>query len=74
MRSRALGSPPAFPHILAWHWADLRFWDMADDAPSAVLWLRGFSECCPSMWGCGLENPQAPAATLSSCPTGQPHL
>lgn len=65
--------PPLWrPRLPVWRWAHLGFWDAPDDALSAVVRLSGFSACCLSMSGCGLENPQAPAATLSSCPGGRP--
>lgn len=63
-------SPSGFPHVPAWRWADLGFWDVVDDILSAVVWLCGFSECCPSMLGCSLENPQAPASSSVLTPGG----
>lgn len=66
--------PPRLPHLLVWRWAHLGFWDKPDDALSAVVWPCGFSSCCLSMSGCGLENPQAPAASSVLMPGGQPYL
>lgn len=66
--------PPRLPHLPVWRWAHLGFWDKPDDALSAVVWPCGFSSCCLSMSGCGLENPQAPAASSVLVPGGQPYL
>lgn len=63
-------SPSEFPHVPAWCRADLGFWDMTDGVLSATVRLCGFSECCPSMLGCCLENPQTPASSSVLMPSG----
>ena len=79
-RAQALGARPLLPCPTGGpdrRWADLEFWDLAEEVLLMLAWLCGFSECCASMFGtvwrcCSLSPCAWPSSSISGLPLPRP--